>query len=79
MNLIKYAQDVPPQENPFLARRTQMEARQIHSDLRSLIVLILDLLPESDERYLLAQQIAKRNGMVELLNNRVGKYEGGDG
>lgn len=56
-----------------------METRQAYSNLRSLIVMILSLLPESDERYLAALQIAKRNGMVELLNNRVGKYEGGDG
>lgn len=56
-----------------------MEAREIHADLRSLLVLILGLLPESDERHLLALQIAKRNGLVELLNNRMGQYEGGDG
>jgi hypothetical protein len=56
-----------------------MEALQMHTDLRSLIVMVFSLLPESDERHQFAQQIAKRNGMVELLNNRVGKYEGGDG
>ncbi len=56
-----------------------MEAKQIHSDMRLLIVMLLGLLPETDERHRIAQQIAKRNGMVELLNNRVGKYEGGDG
>jgi hypothetical protein len=56
-----------------------VETRQIQTDLRSLIVVILGLLPESDERRLLAQQIALRNGMVELLNDRVGIYEGGDG
>jgi hypothetical protein len=56
-----------------------VETHQFHADLRSLIVMILGLVPESDERHLLAQQIAKRNGMVELLNDRLGKYEGGDG
>lgn len=56
-----------------------MKTRQIYSDLRSLIVMVLGLLPESDERYAATLQIAERNGMVELLNNRVGKYEGGDG
>jgi hypothetical protein len=57
----------------------KVEAHQFHADLRSLIVMILGLVPESDERHLLAQQIAKRSGMVELLNDRLGKYEGGDG
>ncbi len=56
-----------------------METRQIHVDMRLLIVMLLGLLPEADERRLVAQEIAKRHGMVELLNNRLGKYEGGDG
>lgn len=47
--------------------------------MRKLIVIILRLLPRSDERHQLAQQIASRHGMVELLNDRVGIYEGGDG
>lgn len=56
-----------------------MEARQIHTDMRSLIVMLLNLLPETDERRLIAQEIARRNGMVEFLNYGAGKYEGGDG
>ncbi len=56
-----------------------MERQQAHDDLRTLIVMILGLLHKSDERYLLAQQIAKRHGFSELLNDRTGKYEGGDG
>lgn len=66
-------------QNYFYLRGTEMEAKQIHSDMRSLIVMLLALLPETDERHLITQEIAKRNGMVELLNNRLGKYEGGDG
>ncbi len=56
-----------------------MEARQTQTDLRSLIVIVLGLLPESDERHQLAQVIANRHGMVELLHDRIGVYEGGDG
>ena len=56
-----------------------METHQVYSDIRSMIVMLLKILPESDERRLLAQQLAKRYGMVELIGNRVGTYEGGDG
>jgi len=56
-----------------------VESKQIHVDMRWLIVMLLGVLPETDERHQLAQEIAKRHGMVELLNNRLGKYEGGDG
>ncbi len=56
-----------------------MEARQAQKDLRTLIVMIIGLLPKTDERHQLAQQIAYRHGMVELLNDRLGSYEGGDG
>lgn len=56
-----------------------MEARLMQSDIRSLLVILLGAFPESDERHVLAQQIARRNGMVELLDDRTGKYEGGDG
>lgn len=56
-----------------------MEARQTQTDLRTLIKMVLELLPKPDERYQLTQQIASRHGMVELLSDRVGSYEGGDG
>lgn len=56
-----------------------MEHHDIHADLRRLIVIVLGLLPPSDERRQLAQQIASRHGMNELLDDRVGVYEGGDG
>ncbi|MEQ1600393.1 MAG: hypothetical protein HOP04_00550 [Methylophilaceae bacterium] len=56
-----------------------METQQTHKDLRNLLVMVLDILPKSDERHQLAQQIASRHGMVELLDDRMGVYEGGDG
>lgn len=56
-----------------------MEQLQTNADLRKLLAIIFALLPKSDERYQLAQQIASRHGMVELLHDRVGSYEGGDG
>ncbi len=56
-----------------------MEAKQTYTDLKTLLVIVLGLLPKSDERSMIAQQIANRHGMVELLHDRVGVYEGGDG
>lgn len=56
-----------------------METRQMKSDLRTLLLLLLRSFPRNDERHALAQEIAKRYGMVELLSDRVGVYMGGDG
>lgn len=56
-----------------------MEQLQTYADLRKLLAIIFEVLPKSDERHQVAQQIANRHGMVELLNDRVGSYEGGDG
>lgn len=56
-----------------------MQAHQTYMDIRKLIVIVLKLLPKSDERHLIVQEIASRHGMVELLNDRVGSYQGGDG
>ena len=56
-----------------------MEAQKTLTDLRALIVIVLENFPKSDKCYQLAQQIATRHGMVELLTDRVGEYEGGDG
>lgn len=56
-----------------------MEILQAHKDMRNLLLMVLDMLPKSDERHQMAQQIASRHGMVELLDDRVGVYEGGDG
>ncbi len=50
-----------------------------HKDMRNLLVMALELLPKSDGRREVVQQIASRHGMVELLDDRMGVYEGGDG
>lgn len=56
-----------------------MQTVDIHSDLRQMIIIILGLLQKSDVRRQFAEQTALRYGMVELLDDRVGVYEGGDG
>jgi hypothetical protein len=65
-------------ENPS-HKEIEMEILQAHKDMRNLLLMVLDMLPKSDERHQMAQQIASRHGMVELLDDRVGVYEGGDG